>query len=56
MTASWKPHNWDTLVRGDQCPAHLHTHLIPRYFTDDAPNRPIDPTPAGREVYLLEAF
>ncbi len=22
---------------------HLHTHILPRYFTDDAPNRPIDP-------------
>lgn len=23
---------------------HLHTHILPRYFTDSAPNRPIDPT------------
>lgn len=22
---------------------HLHTHILPRYFTDSAPNRPIDP-------------
>ena len=31
---------------------HLHTHILPRYFTDDAPNRPIDPGMKGREVYL----
>ena len=22
---------------------YLHTHILPRYFTDRAPNRPIDP-------------
>ena len=31
---------------------HLHVHIIPRYFTDSAPNRPIDPTPVGQEVFL----
>lgn len=31
---------------------HLHTHILPRYFTDDAPNRPIDPGLKGHEVYL----
>ncbi len=31
---------------------HLHTHLLPRYFTDSAPNRPIDPGLKGHEVYL----
>ena len=36
---------------------HLHTHILPRYFTDDAPNRPIDPGVKGREVYLsLEGY
>ena len=36
---------------------HLHTHILPRYFTDDAPNRPIDPGIKGREVYLsLEGY
>jgi diadenosine tetraphosphate (Ap4A) HIT family hydrolase len=34
---------------------HLHAHLIPRYFTDPAPQRPIDPTPHGQEVYLPAA-
>ena len=34
---------------------HLHTHIIPRYFTDSAPHRPIDPTPNGQEVYLSVA-
>lgn len=34
---------------------HLHAHIIPRYFTDPAPQRPIDPTPTGQEVYLSEA-
>jgi len=29
---------------------HLHTHILPRYFTDSAPNRPIDP--AFDEVFL----
>jgi len=31
---------------------HLHAHILPRYFTDDAPNRPIDPGLKGREMYL----
>ena len=31
---------------------HLHTHLLPRYFTDEAPNRPIDPGLRGHEVFL----
>ena len=31
---------------------HLHTHILPRYFTDSAPNRPIDPGLKGHEVYL----
>jgi diadenosine tetraphosphate (Ap4A) HIT family hydrolase len=26
---------------------HLHTHILPRYFTDSAPNRPIDPALKG---------
>lgn len=34
---------------------HLHAHIIPRYFIDPAPQRPIDPTPPGQEVYLTEA-
>ena len=29
---------------------HLHTHVLPRYFTDSAPNRPIDPGAA--KVFL----
>jgi diadenosine tetraphosphate (Ap4A) HIT family hydrolase len=31
---------------------HLHTHILPRYFTDSAPNRPIDPALKGREIFL----
>ena len=34
---------------------HLHVHIIPRYFTDSAPHRPIDPTPKGQAVYLSAA-
>ena len=34
---------------------HLHTHILPRYFIDDAPNRPIDPGRKGHEVYLSPA-
>ena len=30
---------------------HLHTHLLPRYFTDEAPQRPIDPGLKGYEVF-----
>jgi diadenosine tetraphosphate (Ap4A) HIT family hydrolase len=33
---------------------HLHAHVVPRYFTDEAPGRPIDPTSQGREVYLSD--
>lgn len=31
---------------------HLHTHILPRYFTDSAPNRPIDPHLKGHDVFL----
>ena len=31
---------------------HLHTHILPRYFTDSAPNRPIDPALKGQEIFL----
>ena len=31
---------------------HLHTHILPRYFTDSAPHRPIDP---GAEQAFLTA-
>ncbi len=34
---------------------HLHTHLLPRYFTDEAPHRPIDPGLKDREVFLSPA-
>jgi diadenosine tetraphosphate (Ap4A) HIT family hydrolase len=34
---------------------HLHIHILPRYFTDSAPNRPIDPALKGQEVYLTAA-
>jgi len=33
---------------------HLHTHILPRYFSDPAPNRPIDPGLKGHEVFLSE--
>ena len=31
---------------------HLHTHILPRYFIDSAPNGPIDPQLKGHEVFL----
>jgi diadenosine tetraphosphate (Ap4A) HIT family hydrolase len=33
----------------------LHVHIVPRYFTDSAPHRPIDPGLKGHEVYLSAA-
>jgi diadenosine tetraphosphate (Ap4A) HIT family hydrolase len=36
-------------ILGNMIP-HLHTHILPRYFTDSAPHRPIDP---GTEKVLL---
>ena len=32
---------------------HLHTHILPRYFTDSAPHRPIDP--GFKKVYLTQS-
>jgi diadenosine tetraphosphate (Ap4A) HIT family hydrolase len=32
---------------------HLHTHILPRYFTDSAPHRPIDP--GFEKVYLTQS-
>ena len=34
---------------------HLHTHILPRYFTDSAPHRPIDPALKGHEIFLNPA-
>ena len=34
---------------------HLHTHILPRYFTDGAPNRPIDPALKGHEIFLTSS-
>jgi len=34
---------------------HLHTHILPRYFTDSAPHRPIDPALKGHEIFLTTA-
>jgi len=36
-------------ILGNMVP-HLHVHVVPRYFTDDAPHRPIDPW--HQQVYL----
>jgi hypothetical protein len=33
-------------------PPKEYTHILPRYFTDSAPNRPIVPGVKGHEVYL----
>ena len=32
---------------------HLHTHILPRYFTDSAPHKPIDP--GFKKVYLTQS-
>lgn len=37
---------------GNKIP-HLHVHIVPRYYNDPAPHRPIDPESA--QVYLLDA-
>ena len=49
-----KAFNTDKLnynILGNLVP-HLHTHILPRYFTDAAPRRPIDPGLKVHEVYL----
>lgn len=40
-------------VLGNVVP-HLHTHVLPRYFSGPAPNRPIDPGLKGHEVFLSD--
>ena len=53
LQAAFKADKMNYNILGNVVP-HLHVHLIPRYFTDSAPNRPIDPTPAGHEIYLTD--
>jgi diadenosine tetraphosphate (Ap4A) HIT family hydrolase len=44
-------HKMNYNILGNVSP-HLHTHILPRYFTDSAPNRPIDPALKGHEMFL----
>ena len=51
LESAFKADKLNYNILGNLIP-HLHTHILPRYFTDDAPNRPIDPGLKGYEVYL----
>jgi diadenosine tetraphosphate (Ap4A) HIT family hydrolase len=51
LQAAFKADKMNYNILGNVIP-HLHVHLLPRYFTDSAPNRPIDPGLKGHEVYL----
>jgi diadenosine tetraphosphate (Ap4A) HIT family hydrolase len=54
LQTAFKADKMNYNILGNVVP-HLHAHIIPRYFTDSAPHRPIDPTPIGHELYLSEA-
>lgn len=34
---------------------HLHCHIVPRYYGDAAPNRPLDPNLGARRLAADEA-
>jgi diadenosine tetraphosphate (Ap4A) HIT family hydrolase len=51
LQAAFKADKMNYNILGNVIP-HLHVHILPRYFTDSAPNRPIDPGVKGHEVYL----
>jgi diadenosine tetraphosphate (Ap4A) HIT family hydrolase/8-oxo-dGTP pyrophosphatase MutT (NUDIX family) len=48
----FRPLKLNIEILGNTVP-HLHAHLVPRYFGDPAPGRPIDP--AEQKVLLFEA-
>jgi diadenosine tetraphosphate (Ap4A) HIT family hydrolase len=54
LQAAFKADKMNYNLLGNVIP-HLHAHILPRYFTDSAPNRPIDPGLKGYEVYLSAA-
>jgi diadenosine tetraphosphate (Ap4A) HIT family hydrolase len=54
LQAAFKADKMNYNILGNVIP-HLHVHILPRYFTDSAPNRPIDPGLKGHEVYLSAA-
>ena len=52
LQAAFRADKMNYNILGNVIP-HLHVHILPRYFTDSAPNRPIDP--GLKEVYLSQA-
>jgi diadenosine tetraphosphate (Ap4A) HIT family hydrolase len=52
LQAAFKADKMNYNILGNVTP-HLHVHILPRYFTDGAPNRPIDPE--LEKVYLSAA-
>jgi diadenosine tetraphosphate (Ap4A) HIT family hydrolase len=54
LQAAFQADKMNYNILGNVVP-HLHVHIVPRYFTDSAPHRPIDPGLKGQEVYLSAA-
>ncbi len=51
LERAFNPVKMNFQLLGNQVP-HLHAHLVPRYYGDPAPSRPIDP---GAQVITLTA-
>jgi diadenosine tetraphosphate (Ap4A) HIT family hydrolase len=49
IDAVYKPLKMNFEILGNTVP-HLHAHIVPRYYNDPAPGRPIDPT--EQQIYL----
>ena len=51
IDAVYNPLKMNFEILGNTVP-HLHAHIVPRYYNDPAPGRPIDPT--EQQIYLTE--
>lgn len=54
LVTVFEPLKMNITVLGNLVP-HLHAHLMPRYYGDPAPNRPIDPN-AGQVLLTADEY
>ncbi len=51
----FQPDKMNYQLLGNAVP-HIHWHIVPRYWGDPAPHRPLDPSGAGRRLLKLAEY